>query len=409
MNKQQSRIHHYVPQWYQRRFLHPGQGKFYYLDLRPDNVSASVVKYQRKALLRWGPPSCFCKHDLYTLKLGNLTTDDIEKRFFGSIDSHGKEAVELFSEYNGVRKGVDLHKAFEVLPQYMDAQRFRTPRGLDFLRSTIDVSDHNVMLLAMRQLYRFHTTMWMEGIWEFVRARQSATKFICTDEPVSFFNRTGFKSDFPYPKDVGLELVGTRTLFPLSMDCCLIITHLQLVRNPHANPMKPRENARAYQTTMKNLLDTQFGRELEEQEVLRINHILKRRATRHIAAAEEEWLYPERHLVVRNWAELDRDWFLFPNLYKVPFAAEIIVGYRDGSVWAMDEHGRHPGNPEFKDEKLHAKEWITHEQAKREWAKKRRGKPVAHVDKFEHDDVHDKIMLEDLAKMGLGDEELAKG
>jgi hypothetical protein len=52
---------------------------------------------------------------------------------------------------------------------------------------------------------------------------------------------------------------------------------------------------------------------------------------------------------------------------------------------------------------------VSHEQAKREWAKKRRGKPVAHVDKFEHDDVHDKIMLEDLAKMGLGDEELAKG
>ncbi len=118
--------------------------------------------------------------------------------------------------------------------------------------------------------------------------------------------------------------------------------------------MKPRENARAYQTTMKNLLDTQFGRELEEQEVLRINHILKRRATRYIAAAEEEWLYPERHVVVRNWAELDDDWFLFPNLYKVPFAAEIVVGYRDGSVWAMDEHGRHPGNPKFKDEKLHA-------------------------------------------------------
>jgi hypothetical protein len=47
---------------------------------------------------------------------------------------------------------------------------------------------------------------------------------------------------------------------------------------------------------MKNLLDTQFGRELEEDEVLRINYILKRRATRYIAAAEEEWLYPEKRV-----------------------------------------------------------------------------------------------------------------
>jgi hypothetical protein len=252
----------------------------------------------------------------------------------------------------------------------------------------------------MQQLYRFHTTMWMEGIWEFVRARQSPTKFICTDEPVTFFNRRGFPSEFPHPEDVGLEQVGTRTLFPLSMDSCMIITHLQLTRNPRMNPMMPRENARAYQATMKNFLDTQFGRELEEEEVLRINHILKRRATRYIAAAEEEWLYPERRVAANDWAKLDDDWFLFPNLYKVPFHAEIIIGYEDGTAWAMDEHGRHPGNPKFKDKKLHAKEWISREQARREWAVKRRGKSVAHVDKFEHDDVHDKIMLEDLAKMG---------
>jgi Protein of unknown function (DUF4238) len=409
MSTTQARVHHYVPQWYQRRFLHPGQSKFYYLDLHPETITRGKVKYERNALLRWGPPSCFCMRDLYTLKLGNWSTDDFEKRFFGAIDNHGKDAVELFSDYSGVRKGLDLHKAFQVLPLYMDAQRFRTPRGLDFLLATIDVGDHNLMLLAMQKLYRFHTTMWMEGIWEFVRARQSSTKFICTDEPVSFFNRKGFPSEFPYPKDVGVAQVGTRTLFPLSMDCCLIITHLQLCRNPWINPTTERENARAYQNTLKNFLDTQFGRELEEQEVLRVNYILKRRATRYIAAAEEAWLYPERHVSVKEWAKLDEDWFLLPNLYKIPFHAEIIVGYKDGSVWGMDEYGRQPGNPKFKDEKLHAKEWISHQRAERDWARKRKGKSVAHVDKFEHDDVHDKIMLDDLAKMGLDDAQVAKG
>jgi hypothetical protein len=409
MSTTQAHVHHYVPQWYQKRFLHAGQGKFYYLDLHPETKSNKGVKYQRRALLRWGPPSCFCKPDLYTLKLGNWSTDDFEKRFFGAIDSHGREAVDLFTEYSGVSEAKgDLHRAFRVLPHYMDAQRFRTPRGLDFLRATIDVRDHNLMLLAMQKLYRFHTTMWMEGIWEFVRARQSATKFICTDEPVSFFNRRGFPSEFPYPKDVGLELVGTRTLFPLSMDCCLIITHLQLVRNPWANPTTPRENARAYQDTIKNFMDTQFGRELEEEEVFRINHILKRRATRYIAAAEEEWLYPERHIAVKDWAKLDDDWFFLPNLYKVPFSAEIIVGDQDGSVWAMDEYGRQPGNPKFKDEELHAKEWATCQRAKLEWALKRKGKSLAHIDKFEHDDIDDKIMSDDLAKMGFVDAPVEK-
>jgi hypothetical protein len=45
----------------------------------------------------------------------------------------------------------------------------------------------------------------------------------------------------------------------------------------------------------------------------------------------------------------------------------------------MDEYGRHPGNPKFRDEKLHGKEWVTHEQAKQEWARKRAGKSVTHA------------------------------
>ena len=48
--------------------------------------------------------------------------------------------------------------------------------------------------------------------------------------------------------------------------------------------------------------------------------------------------------------------------------------------------------------KLHEEEWIRHQEAEREWAKKRAGKSVAHVDEFRHDDVYDKMMEERLAK-----------
>ncbi|HTA60299.1 MAG TPA: hypothetical protein VK805_19245 [Candidatus Baltobacteraceae bacterium] len=401
----QSHVHHYVPRWYQRRFLKTGQFKFYYLDLRPETVVSNGRSYQRRDLLCWGPDRCFYKNDLYTLTLGNWTTDDFEKRFFGTIDNNGRLAVELFGNFNGLSKcfsknpeGKGVREAFQALPQYMDAQRFRTPRGLDFLKSVINANDRNETLVAMRHLYRFHTTMWSEGVWEIVRARLSPTKFIVTDEPVTFFNRRAFPSELVYPKDVGLEQVGTRTLFPLGLDACLVITHLQLVRNPWTNPTASRVNARSYKQTMFSMLDTQFGRELEQDEVLRLNYILKRRATRYIAAAEEEWLYPERYVSTTNWAKLDDDWFLLPHLYKVPFHGEIMVGWNDGTSWAMDEYGRNPRDPKYRDPKLHEEEWIRHQEAEREWAKKRAGKSVAHVDEFRHDDVYDKMMEERLAK-----------
>ena len=158
---------------------------------------------------------------------------------------------------------------------------------------------------------------------------------------------------------------------PLSLDACLIITHTQFVRHPQIDPMTPRPNARAYQNTLRNLMDTQFDRELEEDEVRRINFILKKRATRYIAAAEEEWLYPEQHASTTRWLTLDDDWFLLPNPYKVPFTSEIIVGCNDGTAFAMDEYGRNPGHPNFKDPVLHDRDWMTHQLAQRQWAQKR--------------------------------------
>ena len=49
-----TRRNHFVPQWYQRRFLPAGVTHFAYLDLNPDTViSPGGKKYKRRALLRW--------------------------------------------------------------------------------------------------------------------------------------------------------------------------------------------------------------------------------------------------------------------------------------------------------------------------------------------------------------------
>ncbi len=398
MSKQQSHDHHYVPQWYQRRFLKPGQSTYNYLDLQPETIKVGNGKeYTRRALLPWGPPRCFYAEDLYTVKLGAWSTDEIETKFFGDIDSRGRNAVKAFGEYKGYCD--QLHGAYPALMQYMDTQRFRTPKGLDLLAALTGRGDNNRRLMVMQAVWGFHATMWAEGVWEVVLAENSPTKFIVSDEPVTFFNRTAFPSEISYPNDVLLQQLGTRTIFPLSLDACLIITHVQFTRNPWAKSSEHRVNARGYQHTMRHMLDTQFGRQLEQDEVIRINYILKRRATRYVAAAEEEWLYPEQRVSCKDWPKLDDDWFLFPNLYKIPFSGGITVGWKDGTKSVMDEYGQRPGNPNYKDKKRRDKEWISCQRAKPEWAKKRKGKSIARVDEFRHDEIYDKIMRDDLAEM----------
>jgi hypothetical protein len=136
--------------------------------------------------------------------------------------------------------------------------------------------------------------------------------------------------------------------------------------------------------------------------VLRINYIMKKRATRYVAAAEKEWLYPENRVSTIDWPKLDDDWFLLPHLWKVPFTAEIIMGHDDGRVWAADEYGRHPGNPMFKNERQREKEWRIRRLAQREWAKKRMGKSRAQTDeRLIGRGVDDKMVDDFLREEGL--------
>ena len=88
----------------------------------------------------------------------------MEKRFFGEIDGRGRQAVELFTEYGGFNK-VDP-KNFNILTAYMGAQRFRTPKGLDYLKQRRKEADHNVILRVLERFFQAYATMWSEGISE---------------------------------------------------------------------------------------------------------------------------------------------------------------------------------------------------------------------------------------------------
>jgi len=125
---------------------------------------------------------------------------------------------------------------------------------------------------------------------------------------------------------------------------------------------------------MFNAQEIQTGRELIEDEVRRINLILKRRADRYIAAADEDWLFPERTASETHWSKIDRDWFLLPNLFELHMGGSIFVGYESGGSDGWDEYGRPREHPEF--QRNDRDEGRMHHRARLEWGLRRIGKSI---------------------------------
>jgi hypothetical protein len=300
-------INHYVPQWYQHRFIPVGgkERKYHYLDLAPERVANATSRgfHFRNERRFLGPISCFEQEHLYTVFFGSNATDVIEKKFFGKIDAVGAAALELFLDYEWT--SLEHHTVHDFI-DFIGAQKLRTPKGLDYLRLVASGATHQQALMYMQQLQQVYVTMWMESVWEVLSCDNSATKFIVSDHPVTTYNKGLFplSKDCAYPKDAPIDCLGTHTIFPLSLNRCLVITNLGYVRDPDVNPLRRRENARAYESTVFDMRGVQTGRQLSEADVQSINFILKKRARRFIAAANKEWLYPEKKLPRTMWNKL---------------------------------------------------------------------------------------------------------
>jgi hypothetical protein len=362
-------INHYVPQWYQRRFLPTNlkEQKFYYLDLTPDNVyHADGSFHHRKECRRLGPVSCFAQPHLYTQFFGSNTTDVIEKRFFGSIDRFGARAVEFFANY---ALNNETETALNNLMRYMDAQKLRTPKGLDYIKQMLGDGSHQAALQLMEQLWQMHVTIWMEGVWEILECDQSDTKFILSDHPVTTYNKKLFprSRQCQYPLDAPIELVGTHTIFPLDLNRCLVITNLGYVRNPRINPLRKRENPRYFAPTLFDIRKVQTGRPIPEHYVQAINFIIRSRARRYVAAAQKEWLDPEKFLKTTMWDKLGDKFFLMPDPRKVPFTTGFFGLRKDGTRWASDEYGRFPQDNDPNVKAMRDKERREFEKAKKAW------------------------------------------
>jgi hypothetical protein len=359
---------HYVPEWYQKRFMLPGQGKYWYLDLKPEGVVRNGHKFTRHDLLHWGPGSCFAEDDLYTTKWGTGENIDIEKFFFGRVDSEGKRGVEFFSDFQFDHPGQEA--AYHGLMNYMSVQKLRTPKGLGWLSSLPERNDYNQRLLLLQQIQNIYCATWSECIWLIADAAKSPTKFIISDHPVTVYNRACFPGSewcrgF-YDPDI--RMVATHTFFPLSIERILIFTNLAWVRNPYQNERKLRPNPGYFRNTIFNFTDIQRYRNLVEQEVLEINYITKQRALRYIAGADREWLYPERYLPSTRWNKFGKGLLLMPEPREIHMGGEVMVSYKGGGVDAWNEYGHRPWQKGYEDDRRSAEESNALSRFQAEWA-----------------------------------------
>jgi hypothetical protein len=364
------RHNHYVPEWYQKRFLPPSgsEQKLAYLDLKPEKRISNGHVYTPAALRRRGTPSCFAEKDLYTTRVGSLTSTDIERFFFGKIDREGQAGIEYFGDF--AHPSVD-HDAVMRALVYLSVQKLRTPKGLLVLSEMIKAQGRNNSLLEMQRLRNMFCAVWTEAAWAIVGADRSKVKFLLSDHPVTVYNHACPPGSIQCrgARDPDVRMTGTHTLFPLSADRLLILTNVSWLRNPYTNPTLLRPNPSLFRQTFFNFLQIQTGRYLSEVEVCEINYIIKARAFRYIAAAQEEWLYPERMLRSLKWHALGGGYLLFPDPRSVKFSSGVRMGYASGATAAFDEYGRGPDHPHFDEAQARALEWRTHLAFQGEYAR----------------------------------------
>jgi hypothetical protein len=344
MSSQVTRNNHYVPEWYQRGFLEKHQFQLNYLDMAPMNKGlpdGRVITMNN--LRKRGPSGCFQEYDLYSTRFGAVINDEVEKFLFGSIDTRGAKAVRAFVSGDAS----EMHHAFQDFFEFIDAQKLRTPKGLDWIKARYPALDQAQLMIEMQGLRFMHCRMWTEGVREIVSAEDSDVKFIISDHPVTIFNAAVSPNspDCVYPSDPPLEWIGSQTVFVLDANTCLILTHLEYAQDPPpASLIVPRTNARYRGSSLVRTDAFIRTRKLSRDEIVAINYLLKNRARKFLAASNRDWLFPERSFT-GEWCDIAQ--ILLPKDSLWRFGGEIYVGYDDGRSSYQDAFGRTSGADQY--------------------------------------------------------------
>ncbi|MBE9599979.1 DUF4238 domain-containing protein [Pedobacter sp. MC2016-24] len=332
-----TRNNHYVPQWYQKGFA-VGSTQLHYLDMNPEQrtlPNGKIISFNERKTL---PPSqCFFEYDLYTTFFGPFMSDLVERKLFGKIDDEGSRAVRAFIDGSELER----HDRFMDFFNYIDAQKMRTPKGLNWLKDRYADLDQLHLMIEMQKVQKMHCTIWLEGVREIVSAEKSEIKFIVSDHPVTIYNYAcpPGSTQCLYPNDPSIAFKASQTIFPLDKDHCLLLTNYEYASNPDlTDPITKRTNARNFADTLVHTGAFLRDRQLDEKQVQEINFVIKQRARRYLAAAEKEWLYPERNTNL-SWQSVQQT--LLPPSNKIyKFGGEMFVGFKDGRIHSQDAFGR---------------------------------------------------------------------
>lgn len=333
-----TRDNHYVPIWYQKGFLVPGREQIRYLCLQPMVIELPDGGKKEIYSKKWHHPSqCFYQTDLYTTFFGSYINDDIERLLFGQIDRTGCNAVRAYISGDQIKQ----HENFQNLFTYLDAQKLRTPKGLSWIGKHYPNLSQAELMVEMQAVKNIHCTLWAEGVREIVSAKESNVKFIISDHPVTVYNYACLPhSEYcSYPNDPNVALKASQTIYPLDQNYALILTNLEYAQDPDgANPVEQRTYAQKMRQSMVRTDAFIRSRNLDVDEVQKINLIIKCRAKKFIAAGKDEWLYPEKH-IQGEWADL-RTVLLPPSSELFHFGGELFAKFEDGSTLYQDAFGR---------------------------------------------------------------------
>jgi hypothetical protein len=364
------RNNHYVPQWYQQRFLKPFNAtNFHVLDLKPDTFRDRFGRlHNANELHRLGTKKAFRKLDLYTTKFGIEHSTEIEQRFFGPIDRSGPSILDFWEKFEHPNWSGE---AFEAFLPLVSLQKLRTPKGLEAL-ADLTAAKGNDVLFAMQKFQNLHCAHWTEAVWSIVDAPRSTPGFLLSDHPVTVYNSKCFPGS-PYCmgyNDPPIWANGSQTIFPISPYRAFLLSNLSWVRNPYGNALEIRPNPNPLRTAMFNFQSIQTGRMLSEAELHATNYVIKQRAYRYIACVDEGWLYPEEKLDTTHWSKFGAEWLFMPDPRGVSFSTKTIIGWEGGKSSHYDEYGHRPWQSGFDDTKRSEKEWDSFHRFQGEFAAK---------------------------------------
>ena len=209
-----------------------------------------------------------------TTRFGKTINDEVERFLFGAINTSGARAVRAFAGNNPQA----IHNHFQSFFAYLDAQKLRTPKGLDWIEIGYPRLTQFELMEEMQRLRQMHCAMWIECVREIVSAKKSDVKFIVTDHPVTAYNAACPPGSpmCQYPDDPPITLNGTQTVFALDGDHCLILTNLEYAKDARGvDILAPRQNARYLGSSLVRTNAMIRTRSLTRDEVVSINSLLK--------------------------------------------------------------------------------------------------------------------------------------